>query len=65
MIDVNKILETLQKEKVRQHIEPHGVVYADLCNEVFRQMNVELNLLFKDGRIKVEPTLNSKIITVL
>jgi len=65
MIDVSYLLDKLQKERIDKHIEPHGVMYACLCNEVFHQMNIELNQLFEDGRIMVEPTLNSKIITVL
>ena len=60
MIDIEKILIDLQSTQV--NVQPRGVDYIKLMNEVGEQVNAELNQLWKESKIKVRKTLNSKLI---
>ena len=65
MIDVRETLERLRDAKRENKIVPDGVLFTDLHNEVMRQVKMELNELYSEGKISVSTTLNDKSITLL
>ena len=65
MIDVWETLERLRDAKRENKIVPDGVLFTDLHNEVMRQVKMELNELYSEGKISVSTTLNDKSITLL
>ena len=65
MIDVRETLERLRDAKRENKIVPDGVLFTDLHNEIMRQVKMELNELYSEGKISVSTTLNDKSITLL
>ncbi len=62
------LIETIRKltdDKKEKHIHPTHIMYIELLKEINKQVNDELNSLYKAGLISVIPTLNSKAIVVI
>jgi len=63
-MDILKTIECLQSEKQSKQIEPNHVLIPELLNKVRLEMLGELNALYKDGKIGVVDTLNSKAVYI-
>ena len=63
-MDILKTIECLQSEKQNKHIEPNHILIPELLNKVRADVMDELNQLYKDGKIGVVETLNSKAIYI-
>jgi len=63
-MDLLKTIECLQSEKQSKHIKPDHVLIPELLNKVRSEVLNELNSLYKDGKIGVIETLNSKAVYI-
>lgn len=64
MTDLLTIIARLQNEKRGKNIVPDHVEFAQLMNEVSKEVRLELNTLYQDGKIGITPTLNGKAVFV-
>lgn len=59
-----EMIKKLQKEKKEKRIEPAHIIDIELLNLVVSEARDCLNILFKEGKIKVTRTINHKAIFV-
>lgn len=59
-----EMIRKLQKEKKEKRIEPAHIIDIELLNLVVSEARDCLNILFKEGKIKVTRTINHKAIFV-
>ena len=64
MTDLLTIIDRLQNEKRGKNIVPDHVEFASLMNEVSKEVRLELNTLYQDGKIGINETLNGKAVFV-
>ena len=64
MIDVLFILTRLQKVRKEENKEPTHIEFAHLINEVSKEVRKELNLLYQEGKIGINETINGKAVYV-
>ena len=62
MIDVELLIRQMIGDKRSKGIVPENVPLVDLRNKVISELNNELNVLYKSGKIKVYKTCNDKAI---
>ncbi len=63
-MDILNIISKLQDEKREKNIVPDHVEFAHLMNEVSKEVRLELNTLYQDGKIGINDTLNGKAVFV-
>ncbi|HJD92064.1 hypothetical protein [Bacteroides coprosuis] len=59
-----EMIKKLQKEKKEKRIEPAHIIDIELLNLVVSEARDCLNILFKEGKIKVTRTINHKAVFV-
>lgn len=62
MIDVKETLLRIRDNHRKSNKTPDYVLFAELSNDVMRQLREELNALYADNKISVGSTLNDKYI---
>jgi len=60
--DVINLINSIEKKKEEQHIEPNYALDIDLYKEMDINLRSTLNKMYKDGKITVSSSLNNKII---
>ena len=60
-----EMIKKLQKEKKEKRIEPAHIIDIELLNLVVSEARDCLNILFKEGKIKVTRTINHKAVSVI
>ena len=65
MIDVERTLIRLRDKRRTNNLIPDYVPYAELANDIMRQVREELNRLYAEKKISVKNTLNSKSIEIM
>lgn len=63
-MDILELIRRLQREREERHIVPTHVEFAQLMNEVSKEVRLELNTLYQDGKIGITTTLNGKAVFV-
>lgn len=61
----NYLLEKIrQLQSEKEYVEPSAVIYTDLSREISKDTKYVLNMLYMDGVINVQKSLNDKLISI-